>query len=225
MRLRLFRLPACNQQVRQIPLRLIIVGSQVHRSRKLRVRLVVLLQLQVDFAQLVMRLGKARIHLQGIGILNGRFPQLALIAVPVAALQKLLLAHIRIARTPGKHAGDKNPNHYQAERNRTAHVFSKEGANAHTTTTYSRYPKGTAIRREVKVTAVIPAEKRREARSTMCPVMSRGCPISRVLCEKWARCGRGVVLLMYVLTRLIAQTSLRRRLPPTPLPIQIPRNS
>src|SRR5258708_20819398 len=103
-----------------------------------------------------MSLSKAGIHLQSIGILNSGFSEFSLIAISVATLQELLLAHIWVARAARKEASDDAHDKQQTEDNGTAHVFSKKGANAHTTTKPWSLHKGTPTQDEDKVTVVIP---------------------------------------------------------------------
>ena len=88
-----------------------------------------------------MPFGEAGIDLNRIGILNGCFAELALVAVAVAALDELLFAHIGIAIAADKEGREEEPDEQQTDDNRAAHVFSKAGAKAHTTTNLVASPK------------------------------------------------------------------------------------
>ena len=76
---------------------LIIIGREINGAREFGKRAIVILQLDVGLTQLIVRLGEARIDLDGIGILNRRFAEFPFVAVAVAALQKLLLLYVGIA--------------------------------------------------------------------------------------------------------------------------------
>src|SRR5208283_1086783 len=73
-----------------------------------------------SFSEFVMSLGKARVDLQRIGILDGRFAVFAFVKIAVATLQEFLLADVGIARAPGKQRGDEEPDKKQATDYRAA---------------------------------------------------------------------------------------------------------
>ena len=59
----------------------------------------------VCLGQCIVGLSKVLVHLQGVQILDGSFPVFALGAIPLAALQILLLSHVWIAMAPGQQNG------------------------------------------------------------------------------------------------------------------------
>ena len=85
-----------NQQVRQLDSSLVILGTQFDGAGQFLVGAVALLQMEVGFSKLEVRIGVARIDLDGIGKLDRRFLVFPFRKVVLAALKVLLLAHVGI---------------------------------------------------------------------------------------------------------------------------------
>src|SRR5580704_2418692 len=138
----------------------IIVGRQIDRTGEFSKGAVIVLEFEIGLAQLKMRLGKARIHLHRVAILNGRFAELALFAIAVAALQKLLLADVGVAIATSEQRRNQEPDQQQPDGNRAAHVSSKhafsKAERARTQPrTFDHYTKVLQEGVEDKVTAVM----------------------------------------------------------------------
>ena len=58
--------------------------------------------MEVGLRQGIMRIGKVLVNFQSVGKLNGSFPVLALGAIPLAAFEIFMFAHIGVAEAPGQ---------------------------------------------------------------------------------------------------------------------------
>src|SRR5215472_7746092 len=94
-----------DQQVREIEPRLIVVRIQFERTSQLLIGACFLSQTQKSECQMIVRLGKARVHLYGVAVLDRSLAVLCLFEIALAALEILLLAHVGVAGTTGPKAG------------------------------------------------------------------------------------------------------------------------
>ena len=95
--LRVVDLSTGKQEVAEFGARLQVGRLQVHGVRQFGVCRGELTQVHVRVRQRKVSVGKTLVDLQSVQILNRGFPVLSLGAVPVSALQILVLAHIWIA--------------------------------------------------------------------------------------------------------------------------------
>ena len=71
---------------------------------------------EIGQGEAIVRVGKARIHLDRVAVLNGGFTELALFEEALATLKIFLLANVGVTRTAREKAGKQSENEEQAER-------------------------------------------------------------------------------------------------------------
>ena len=101
LRLRAVGGASIQQQVPQIDARLHVPRTHLHRLHQLRVGQHRSVHLQIRLGHLVVRVAEVLVHLQRIEELHGSLFVLAGGLIPLAALQVLLLAHVRVAAASG----------------------------------------------------------------------------------------------------------------------------
>ena len=111
-----------DQNVGEVGASAIVVGSEFDRAGQLLEGAVRVAQFQIRLTQLVMRLSKARVDLNGVGILNCRFTILAGGEIFLAAVEVLLLANVRIAGARGKQ-GDQRAAQQHAHSQGATHIW------------------------------------------------------------------------------------------------------
>ena len=90
------------EHVSQIDPRLVVCRLQIDGPLEFAVSGAQGAHMEVSLRQGIMRLGEVFVDLQGVGILNGGFPVLALGAILLSALQIFLFSHVWIAEAPGQ---------------------------------------------------------------------------------------------------------------------------
>src|SRR5215468_379588 len=113
-----------HQQVRQVNMGAIIVRIELHRSVQLLEGALHVPELQICLTELEMRLCISAVDLGGVRILDCSLAVLALCEIFFSAVEVLLLADIRVARTPGQQDEQKRTEKQQTRGTGTAHCIS-----------------------------------------------------------------------------------------------------
>src|SRR5215469_3483196 len=102
----------------------IVVGSEFYGPIQFLESALHVSQLQVRLAQLVVRLCEPAVELRGIRILDRGLAVFRLREVFFSTIKILLLAHVRVARTPSPKRNQKRTDHQQTASTGTAHNVS-----------------------------------------------------------------------------------------------------
>lgn len=90
------------EHVSQVDPRLVVRRLKVDGPLEFAVSSAQGAHMHIRLRQGIVRLGEVLVDLQGVGILNGGFPVLALGAILLSALQILMFAHVWIAEASGQ---------------------------------------------------------------------------------------------------------------------------
>src|SRR5215470_3134499 len=102
----------------------IVVGTEFHRPVQFSEGALHVTELQICLAELEMRLRESVVDLCGVRILDRGLAVLALSEIFLPAVKILLLADVRVARTPGQQGEQKRTEKQQARGTRRAHGIS-----------------------------------------------------------------------------------------------------
>src|SRR6202011_27369 len=122
----------CPQKVRQIGVGTIVVRGEFHGASEFLEGATGVTHFEIGLTKVVVRLGETGVDLNGVQILDRRLTVFALRGISFAAVQIFLLPHVGIARTSGKHYGEKTTSRQQTKGNRMSHIAFSNGGSGRT---------------------------------------------------------------------------------------------
>ncbi len=114
-------IPRGDQKICQISAGTIVIGGQINGASQFLEGAVGVSQLEVRLAKLIVRLGEARIELEGVAVLDFRLAVLAIGEVLFTTVEVFLLADAGIARTAGQGSEEKRASHQHTDGNGATH--------------------------------------------------------------------------------------------------------